>query len=267
MTEKEILNKCFHSSSELWRNFISSEGSLNTLYYPSAAEDLRPFVFSKSENLNYMGLGTSISEYIEPNLFIFSDYFPYPNSTFFDKRNLYTDMNTSIYVEDMCELYPTENYHYSFYQEHASFDPSVATGKAIFFKARITSHKIKESYYKYAIYFFYENIGLIDQLFLSHRMPFSHWVWKRDGTGLGGGNTSLQFMYSVAWKSKTKFFFIWDHYLNDESIIITENSLNVNATAPQVIQPQLPAHFEISLEKKLTMQWHDHDLMNLYFRV
>lgn len=76
MKSREILKNCFHSTSNLWSSFIEDEGELNTLYYPSAVEDLRPFVFSKTETLNFMGLDTVNNNYIEPNFFYILGLFP-----------------------------------------------------------------------------------------------------------------------------------------------------------------------------------------------
>jgi hypothetical protein len=264
MSEREILKNSFNSSSNLWNNFIASEGDLNTLYYPSAGEDLRPFVFSKKENLDFMGLNMANNNYIEPSFFIFSDYFPYPNSRFFDSKYLYSDNYTSIYIEDFCELFPADHYRYTFDEKNVHFKPSQATGKAIFFKAKINSHKVQESFYRYAIYFFYENVGLIHQLFLINKMPFSHIVWKRDGSGLGGGNVKLDFIYSIASMCKTKYFFLWDHYLNDDFSLITESSFKKEFT-PEKIRAHLSYEFKFSLNKKLVLRWDKYDRMNLYF--
>jgi len=264
MTEREILQSCFHSQSNLWKTFTNEIGELNTLYYPSSGEDLRPLVFSKKENLIFMGLDVTDEKYLEPNLFIFSDYFPFPNSRFFDSKWLHWDDYTSILIEDYCELFPTNNYKYFFNKSYVHFEPSPATGKAIFFKVKIQSHKVKESYFKYGIYFFYENINLIEQLFLVNKMPFSHLVWKRDGSGLGGGNIKLDFIYNIASRCGTKYFFLWDHYLDKENIIVTNESYKIELS-PEELKKFINREFSISLQKKLRMKWDKYDRMNLYF--
>jgi hypothetical protein len=263
MKSRDILKNCFHSTSNVWSSFIEDEGELNTLYYPSAGEDLRPFVFSKKETLNFMGLDTENNNYIEPNFFIFSDYFPFPNSKFFDSKYLHWDDYTSIYIEDYCEIRPSVNYQYDFNDKNVHFKPSQATGKAIFFKVKVTSHKLKESYYKYGIYFFYENVNLIIQLFIINKMPFSHLVWKRDGSGLGGGNVKLDFIYNIASKAGTKYFFLWDLYLNEEIATITKNNYNIEY-APKEIQSFIDTDFQLKLIKKLQLRWEKTDRMNLY---
>ncbi len=264
MTDKQILKKCFHSTSNIWESFLEEEGALNILFYPSAGEDLRPFVFSKKENLEYIGLNDSHDSYIEPNLLIFSDYFSFENSRFFDSRVLHVDNYTSVCIESYCELIPADPYKYTFNEKYVHFKPSHATGKAIFFKAIIDSNRAGGSFCKYAIYFFYENVGLIEQLFLKNKLSFSHFVWKRDGSGLGGGNVKLDFIFNIACESKIKFFFIWDKYLNEETALITEKKYN-KEFFPEEIRPWLTDDFQLLLHKKLLIRWEKYDRVNLYF--
>ena len=265
MTNKEILRKCFHSNSRLWNNFLDDKEELLTLFYPSAGEDLRPFLFSKTECLDFIGLNHHNGQYVEPNFFIFSDYFPYGDSRFFDSRILFVDNYTDIRIDDYCELLTTNHYQYNFNGNHVAFKPGVATGRAIFFRAKINSHKVKGTFYRYAIYFFYENVGLIEQLFLKNKMTFSHVVWKRDGSGLGGGRVKLNFIYNVAFKCHTQYFFLWDSYLNLDETLITEQTFK-NSEAPEEVQPLLSDKFELELKKKLQIRWDGFDIMNLYFR-
>jgi hypothetical protein len=211
-----------------------------------------------------MGLKTSLDEYVEPDLFIFSDYFPYRDSTFFDTGILFADKHTSIYVEEFCEIFPSVGYHYFFDENHVAFKPSRATGRAIFFKAKVTSNNVENSYYKYAIYFFYENVNLIEQLFLINKLPFSHFVWLRDGTGLGGGYVSLRFMYNVAYKARTKYFFIWSFYQNELNTTIDSTSYNVEES-PDILRNYLHGDIEYTLQKKVVLKWSCDDYVNLYF--
>ena len=265
MNQKKTLKNLFSSSSRLWSSFIEKEKELNTLYYPSAGEDLRPFVFSKEENLDFLGLD-NIQSYKEPDLFIFSDYFPFENSQFFDSKKLRCDNYTSIIIDDYCELTPTNQYDYKFNKKHVSSEPSLATGKAIFFKAKITSHRVKDEYFKYGIYFFYENTNLIEQLFLKNNFPISHIVWKRDGSGLGGGYVKLDFLYHLAARCKTEFFFIWDHYLNESNPQLNDKSNSLEWCPDEIKEIIKEDKFEFSLQKKLNLQWEIQDKVNFYIK-
>lgn len=265
MHQRETLKKLFHSSSELWNLFLENEEELNTLYYPSAWEDLRPFVFSKEENLDFIGLDNT-KNYEEPNLFIFSDYFPHSNSLFFDSRILHMDDYTSIIIDDYCIINPTDEYEYRINNEYIDLDPSSATGKAIFFKAKITSHRVKSEYFKYAIYFFYENVNLIEQLFLKNDFSFTHLVWKNDGSNLGGGNVPLNFIYHVAARCHTKFFFISGNYLDESNHLISNKSNSLECCPNEIREIIKYDEFEFFLEKKLTLNWEINDKVNFYIK-
>ena len=173
---KVILGNCFQSYSSIWANFLSRNEETNILYYPSAGQDFRPFVFSKKQCLMHCEI-EDLGHYIEPTLLIFSDYFPYNDSTLFDTKVLFSDANTFITIEEYCELIPLKGeYNYFFNTEYIECNSSSATGKAIYFNVKIWSHVTKEYYCKDAIYFFYENTNLIDQLFLRHKLQVSHIV-------------------------------------------------------------------------------------------
>jgi hypothetical protein len=264
MTNIDILKSCFYSRSDLWTNYLASNTEVNILYYPSAGPDMRPLVFTKQENLEFMGLRDT-ANYFEPDLFIFSDYFPFTDSKFLDSRYVHWDNYTLVYLEEYCEIMPTEAYAYRFNEDYVSFPSSPATGKAIFFRAKVTSHKLSQPFFKHGIYFFYENVNLLEQLFLKHQMSFSHLVWKRDGSGLGGGRVKLDFIFDVCHQCNTSIFFLWDFYLNAETSIQSNTSYDKNRL-PKELMPYMHEDFQITLNKALTMRWDISDRMNLYFR-
>ena len=266
--QKRILGNCFRSNSPIWNDYLSQKEETNILYYPSAGEDLRPMLFSKIECLNYSGLQLTEEKYVEPNLFIFSDYFPFQESRFFDSTTLYSDVNTMIKIEGYCELFPNPQYYnYQFNRSYVDFEKSHATGRAIFFKVKIHSHiNGGITYYKQGIYFFYENVNLIDQLFMRHQLPVSHIVWKRDGSGLGGGRVRLNFTFALASLLGVKYFFLWCHYLDKNFAELSqEDDAKYAQSYPIEIKEQLPATYNLALKKMATFNWCD-DHVNLYFK-
>lgn len=259
--KREILSKCFKSNSRLWSNYLDSEDDLRILYYPSAGDDLRPFIYSQPSALNYLNIDYKLFNFEVPNLFIFSDYYPYDDSDFFDSNILYKDEKSSLEIQEYCELFPNpEHYRYSFNEEYVAFKQGMVTGKAIFFKIKIQSHLSDSVQYTHAIYFFYENINLLDQLFLKHNLEISHLVWKRDGSGLGGGVLQHSFLYGVAAKLNTKFMF--DSYsLADQALV--NNQTHANDDFPEEINRHLRNQFELKMEKMGQMIWGYDDLVNL----
>ncbi len=267
--QKRILGNCFRSNSPIWNDYLSQKGETNISYYPSAGEDLRPMLFSKTESLNYSGIDLTDEDYFEPDLFIFSDYFPWSTSRFFDSTTLYSDKKTSLTIEGYCELNPNPQFYtYQFNRLNVDCEPSNATGHAIFFKVKIQSHiNGGISYYKHGIYFFYENVNLIEQLFIRHQLAVSHIVWKRDGGGLaGGGKFHLEFMFALASLLGVKFYFLWCNYLDKKLAHISqEDYARYAASYPIEIKEKLPATYQLVLKKMATFIWCD-DHVNLYFK-
>jgi hypothetical protein len=263
---KEILGKCFNSKSNLWIQYLSEKQDSKVLYYPSAAEDLRPLLFSLVKCLEYTNLNTKKEHYIEPDLFIFSDYFPYPESNFFDSKFLYKDCYTSLYLDDFCELTPdSEHYNYLLEKHYVHFPQSKATGKAVFFKVKIDSHIMPdEAIFKYGIYFFYENVNLISELLLRHSLPVSHIVWKRDGSAFGGGNVRLDFIFPLSEILGIKYFFLWDHYLDLGIARISEREIQ-ETRIPKMIRKLIKTPFNIKLVKKKRLRWGG-ERVNLYIK-
>ena len=264
---RAILDTCFSSSSSLWKEFLQDEEDLNILYYPSAGTDLRPFVFSKKECLEYIGTKVNTSNYRDPNFFVFSDYFHNSDSTFFDSKRLHNDAYTTIFIENFCEIRPkSPAFNYNFNREYVAFDAQPTTGKAIFFKVRIESHVLKESFYRYGVYFFYENVNLVDQLFLKHSLPVSHLVWQRDGSGLGGGRLKHYFLLPISQRLKTQYYFISEEYLKEKSVEITYDFMEDKKT-PVEIAPYLTYPIKLKLDQKGKFNWNGYDRVSLYEKV
>lgn len=262
MTALEILKSCFHSDASLWQQFNPEGGELHTFFYPSAGSDFRPFVFAKRENLKIKGYADAAT-FLEPNLFIFSDYYPQLTEGLFDSEYLYQDEHTQIAIEDACELFPSERYVYHFNTEYVHFADRARPGKAVFFKAKIVSHQVEQPYFRYGIYFFYENVNLIQQLFLKNKMPFSHLAWKRDGSDFGGGKIHLDFIFHVAHQCETRYFFIWDNYLNEATSVQTNAGIRLKKI-PKELSAYVQEDFEMCLTKKLQMGWGKYDRINFY---
>lgn len=97
-------------------------------------------------------------------------------------------------------------------------------------------------------------------------MTFSHLVWKRDGSGLGGGGVKLDFIFNISFQCQTSFYFLWDHYLDEEYSIQTNNSYNTD-TSPSELRNYINGNFKICLKKELKLRWNKYDIMNLYIKI
>ena len=213
----KALEACFESASPKWREFLSrfAKTPQRVAYYPSAGRDLRPLLYWKAEGLKDRGIEPP-AEYNEPDLWLFSDYFPDAAANFFDTRTLHFDDRTWIRILDFCEIRPVPGeFEFRVNRDYTDLSSSHATGKAVWFRAQVASDRM-ESYEVDAIYFFYENVNLISQLFMRHKVPVTHLAWKRDGgSGNGGGKLVHGFLRSLPAAMQTQWFIFWNDYLDD----------------------------------------------------
>ena len=74
-------------------------------------------------------------------------------------------------------------------------------------------------------------------------------------------------MYNITYHMNTSFYFLWHHYLKTDNAILSPKDYDLQFV-PDEIKPHLMKHFELHLEKKLTLRWDKdpNENMNLYFR-
>ena len=212
----ESLEVCFRSQSPEWRRFLSrfAKTTQQVAYYPSAYRDLRPLLNWKTEGLRHQGIEVPI-EYHEPDLWVFSDYFPQTGSAIFDAETLHDDGRTTIRSLDSCEIHPVAGeFERRVNRAYTAFPPSSATGRSMWFRVRVESDRLG-TYEADGIYFFYENVNLIHQLFLRHAVPVTHLTWKRDGASFGGGRMIHGFLRFLPAAMGTRWFLLEDRYLQD----------------------------------------------------
>jgi len=259
MTEREILGHCFISDAPLWNQFIGESGKLNILYYPSAGKEHEIFEYCSSSHCRSL---YSDIKYDEPDLFLFSDYFE-DLTYLFNNGKMCGSKNYTIL--EMCELKPADHFQIYCNTQYAIFNAGPSFGKAIFFKVKINGYLDDESYIKNGIYFFYENVNLIDQLFIRNKLPLTHLVWKRDGSGLGGGSVYHSFLYNLANKTNTKFFFIFSFYLDEKHPVITPDRYKLE-NIPVELRDDMGDDFDYSLIKTRRAHWGE-DTVNYYKRI
>jgi hypothetical protein len=102
---RDVLKQCFsvtQGDAKLWENYLSQTDEVRCLYYPSACDDFRPFLFTDPECQAYTGYTPPLG-YEAPNLFIFSDYLPGRRGENFYNIVLWADKNTRIEVDSLWE--------------------------------------------------------------------------------------------------------------------------------------------------------------------
>jgi len=185
---KELLYRLNGNKNGILKEYLDSiKEPLNIARYPSAGEDFRPMLYLSHKYFE----PAPIPETIFPNFFIYSDYFPWTGTTFLDTPTIYEDRKTKVEVLDIEEL-PRLNWRLDsdiVYFRHGS----VATGRVLFLKIKITSMQLGELQYP-LIYAFVENEQFCSKILLPMNCSISHIIHVRYGGGLGGGGIA-----SGAW--------------------------------------------------------------------
>jgi hypothetical protein len=165
-----------------------------------------------------------------------------------------------VIIEDICEISPTEDYNYEFNTEYVDLTPEEYVGRAFFFKMRIERyryHRPEESVsYKYGLYFFYNNVNLISELFFRHELPLTHIKWKNDGSGVAAGGTiGYKFIIPAAYILGVKFIFVWDSYVNRDlrglNYVFTNDNFTENNydKIPSEVKKYMPERYKVRLHR------------------
>jgi hypothetical protein len=145
-----------------------------------------------------------------PDLFIFSDYFPWENDNFLDDTLIYQDEHTTIQIEKIEEL-PRLNLE--LHPEIVDFPAgSIATDRLIFIEVKVKSDVLGE--FKFPVlYAFAENEAFYCKKLAPNNAVISHIIHVRYGGGpFGGSKASGIWLKHVLCKLKTEVFISDDHF-------------------------------------------------------
>lgn len=151
-------------------------------WYPSAGIDFRPLMFLHPSSTRLVA-----GEPDFPNIFIYTDYFPWKESTFLDTTTIYQDENTTIIAEDIEKLPALQ---LPLHPEIVHFpEGSHATNKAVFMKVKIESKQLGTIVYP-VLYVFSENEAFFTDVLMENKAQITHIIQIRYGGGMGGGGYS-----------------------------------------------------------------------------
>ncbi len=259
------LAKIFTSKTGLWEQFIEEQPIKNVLYYPSAHEDFLCIEHTHIDTVHRNGLNAGLS-YETPDLYIFSDYYPGQETAFVDLGGVDLGNQKIVCIEEITELQINPNeFEFKLNPAYRDFTPNPEYfGRAFYFKMvfqSIGNHA--NTYFIHGVYLFAENVNVIDQLFLRHKLPLSHLIWKRDGTALGCGNVSLEFLNPISKLLSTRWFFIWNAYQGSNRFSQFYNPENT-IHYPEEIKPHITKRIIVNLDRIGAFNWDDTDNVNLY---
>ena len=208
MTRQLLSNLNGNKTGQL-KNFLDNfTGEPRIAWYPSAGEDFRALLYlhPSFSQLN----PASGQEPQSPDLFLFTDYFPWQHSSFMDSRTIYSDNRTTVNIEHIEEL-PRLNL--PLHEELVHFkEGSNATDRAVFLKIRIDSDKLGSISYP-VVYAFAENETFYCNKIVPNKATISHIIHVRYGGGsCGGGNASGVWLLNVLKKLNCELFITDGHH-------------------------------------------------------
>lgn len=179
----KLLNKLNGNKKGKFKQLIDQYKSEPRIaWYPSAGTDFRALMYLHSK---YAAIHPPTQDEPQmPDLFLFTDYFPWERSNFLDTKKIYSDLHTKITVDYIEEL---QSLNYTLHKELVDFkEGSKATNKVVFLMVKIESDKLGIIFFP-VIYAFVENETFYCQDMVPNEAIITHLIHIRYGGGLGGG--------------------------------------------------------------------------------
>ncbi len=196
MTKKLLEDLNGNNNGELKKFIEEFKGEPRIAWYPSAGDDFRA-LFYLHPNFSQQNPASG-PEPLPPDLFLFTDYFPWSDTTLIDNKILYSDKRTTVIVEYMEEL-PRLNLPLHrdllplglFIQSLGGHSIKVGplTDRAFFFKIRVESKKLGTIFSK-VLYAFAQNETFYCNKLFPNNATISHIIHIRYGGGQGGGGSA-----------------------------------------------------------------------------
>jgi hypothetical protein len=190
---------------------FEGRGEPRICWYPSAGEDFRPLI--------YLHPGFSVinpaeqQEPASPDIFLYTDYFPWQHSSFLDSHKIYSDGRSYVQAEHIEELPELRT---SLDSEILDFpEGSLAINRVLFMIVKIHSDRLGE--YEFPlIYAFAENESFCAEKLLPNQSVISHIIHVRYGGGTGGGKASGVWVVNVLKQLGCEVFISDGHYFWQE---------------------------------------------------
>jgi len=185
MSKKFLYSLNGNANGRFRRYLDSIQGEPRIAWYPSAGTDFRPLLYLHPGFAEISK--PSYPEPMPPDIFLFSDYFPWKESDFLDTTKIYFDDRTEVRVRGIEEL-PSVNLNLD--KQIVDFpEGSDATGRVVFLDVNISSAILGEFTFP-VLYVFIENESFCANKILPMHGQISHVIHVRYGGGAGGGGKS-----------------------------------------------------------------------------
>lgn len=194
-------------NGELKRFIDNCKGNPRIAWYPSAGEDFRSLLYLHPDYAKLQS--TDYPMPAPPDIFLFTDYYPWQGSRFLDDRTIYRGNRTTVYVEHIEEL---PALYLKIDKSIVRFpEGSRATGRAVFMNIRVDSDVLGTIRYP-VIYAFAVNETFYCEKIVPNNGKISHIIQVRYGGGCGGGGWSRGTWLRHILKEVECEFFVSDNF-------------------------------------------------------
>jgi hypothetical protein len=207
--------------------------SPNIAWYPSAGADFRALLYLNRAYSRWNP--ASVEEHDFPQVFLFTDYFPWQYSPFLDQPMIHNDFGSVIRVEKIEEL---PSLQLPLDKEIVEFtEGSIATTRVIYLELSVWSNKLGP-FDAAVVYAFVENEAFCSRVLLEKESTIAEVVHVRYGGGLGGGGkASGGWIPNVLKKLNTRVFITdGSHYLQQGDKFAVTKYPNLAGDAPNLEQ-------------------------------
>lgn len=189
---KELLYNLNGKNNGMFKNYLDNLiHEPRIAWYPSAGEDFRALLYLHPD-LNKI-LPATNHEPAPPEIFLFTDYFPWSSSNFLDSTIIFEDKRTKISVAGVEELLKLK---LPLDSEIVDFPKgSKATGRVLFLNIKVQSDKLGEFAYP-LVYAFVENESFCAKKIIPLKGKIFHIIHVRYGGGCGGGGHATGYWLS-----------------------------------------------------------------------
>ncbi|MEI7982228.1 MAG: hypothetical protein WCI71_11290 [Bacteroidota bacterium] len=180
---KQLLSKLNGNKNGKFSRYLDNlNDEPRIAWYLSAGTDFRPLLYLHPRFTEISQ--PSKPDPAPPDIFLFTDYFPWQSSDFLDTPKIHIDDRTEVIVTHIEEL---PNLHIPLDEGIVDCPQgSSATGKVIFLEVKIKSTILGEYTYP-VVYAFAENESFCAKKILPLNGRISHVIHVRYGGGCGGG--------------------------------------------------------------------------------
>lgn len=199
---KQLLERINGNRNGVFRKFLNDfKGDPRIAWYPSAGEDFRPLLYLHPSFAAYRPM--DIEEPSAPDIFLFTDYFPWDDSSFLNSREILYDGLTRISVLEIEQL---PDIRLPLDREIVKFtNGSIATHKVVFMRVLIDSHRLGRFSWP-ILYVFAENESFCGEVLLPLQARLSHIIHISYGGGFGDPDHQSR---------KDIFVRPWDEYVKE----------------------------------------------------